>query len=74
MENCTLDYSLRFVLCSCNRKMRQPYLKDLYVRSSLVNCNVLRDLDEQKTDIIKVDKSVLDDNTYRVRFRKLRKT
>ncbi|KAM7319386.1 hypothetical protein ACRRTK_021069 [Alexandromys fortis] len=50
---------------SCNRKMRQPYLKDLYVRSSLVNCNVLRDLDEQKTDIIKVDKSVLDDNTYR---------
>ncbi|XP_057646265.1 leucine-rich repeat and coiled-coil domain-containing protein 1 isoform X2 [Chionomys nivalis] len=48
---------------SCNRKMRQPYLKDLYVRSSLVNCNVLRD--EQKTDIIKVDKSVSDDNTYR---------
>ncbi|XP_075827656.1 leucine-rich repeat and coiled-coil domain-containing protein 1 isoform X3 [Microtus pennsylvanicus] len=50
---------------SCNRKMRQPYLKDLYVRSSLVNCNVLRDLDEQKTDIIKVNKSVSDDNTYR---------
>ncbi|XP_051028727.1 leucine-rich repeat and coiled-coil domain-containing protein 1 isoform X2 [Acomys russatus] len=50
---------------SCNRKMRQPYLKDLYVRSSLVNCNVLRDLDEQKTDIIKADKCVLDDNTYR---------
>ncbi|XP_028740967.1 leucine-rich repeat and coiled-coil domain-containing protein 1 isoform X2 [Peromyscus leucopus] len=50
---------------SCNRKMRQPYLKDLYVRSSLVNCNILRDSDEQKTDIIKVDKSVSDDNTYR---------
>nr|XP_048276027.1 leucine-rich repeat and coiled-coil domain-containing protein 1 isoform X2 [Myodes glareolus] len=50
---------------SCNRKMRQPYFKDLYVRSSLVNCNVLRDLDEQKTDINKVDKSVSDDNTYR---------
>ncbi|XP_005066860.1 leucine-rich repeat and coiled-coil domain-containing protein 1 isoform X2 [Mesocricetus auratus] len=50
---------------SCNRKMRQPYLKDLYVRSSLVNCNSLRDLDEQKIDIIKVDKSVSDDNTYR---------
>lgn len=50
---------------SCNRKMRQPYLKDLYVRSSLANCNVLRDVDEQKTDIIKVDKSVSDDNTYR---------
>lgn len=54
--------------------MRQPYFKDLYVRSSLVNCNVLRDLDEQKTDINKVDKSVSDDNTYRVWFRKLRKT
>ncbi|XP_052574360.1 leucine-rich repeat and coiled-coil domain-containing protein 1 isoform X4 [Peromyscus californicus insignis] len=50
---------------SCNRKMRQPYLKDLYVRSSLVNCNILRDSDEQKTDIIKVDKSISDDNTYR---------
>ncbi|XP_036033574.1 leucine-rich repeat and coiled-coil domain-containing protein 1 isoform X3 [Onychomys torridus] len=50
---------------SCNRKMRQPYLKDLYVRSSLVNCNILRDSDEQKTDLIKVDKSVSDDNTYR---------
>ncbi|KAL6083947.1 hypothetical protein STEG23_012175, partial [Scotinomys teguina] len=50
---------------SCNRKMRQPYLKDLYVRSSLVNCNSLRDSDEQKTDVIKVDKSVSDDNTYR---------
>lgn len=74
MENYTLDYSLHFILCSCNHKMRQPYLGDLYVRSSLVNCNVLRDLDEQKTDIIKVNKSVSDDNTYRVRFRKIRKT
>ncbi|MEJ1288368.1 E2F transcription factor 5 [Cricetulus griseus] len=46
--------------------MRQPNLKDLYVRSSLVNCNALRDLDEQKTDIIKIDNnSVSDDNTYR---------
>ncbi|XP_052036776.1 leucine-rich repeat and coiled-coil domain-containing protein 1 isoform X2 [Apodemus sylvaticus] len=50
---------------SCNRKMRQPYFRDLYVRSSLVNCNNLRDLDEQKTGIIKVDKSVSDDSTYR---------
>ncbi|OBS69744.1 hypothetical protein A6R68_01714, partial [Neotoma lepida] len=53
---------------SCNRKMRQPYFKDLYVRSSLINSNILRDLDEQKTDIIKTDKSVLDDNTYRMRL------
>ncbi|XP_031232215.1 leucine-rich repeat and coiled-coil domain-containing protein 1 isoform X3 [Mastomys coucha] len=52
-------------LVSCNRKMRQPYFRDLYVRSSLVNCNNLRDLDEQKTDTIKVDKSLSDDSTYR---------
>ncbi|XP_028623284.1 leucine-rich repeat and coiled-coil domain-containing protein 1 isoform X2 [Grammomys surdaster] len=50
---------------SCNRKMRQPYFRDLYVRSSLVNCNNLRDMDEQKTGIVKVDKSVSDDSTYR---------
>ncbi|MEJ1288369.1 E2F transcription factor 5 [Cricetulus griseus] len=49
--------------------MRQPNLKDLYVRSSLVNCNALRDLDEQKTDIIKIDNnSVSDDNTYRMKL------
>ncbi|EDL05144.1 leucine rich repeat and coiled-coil domain containing 1, isoform CRA_c, partial [Mus musculus] len=50
---------------SCNRKMRQPYLRDLYVRSSLVNCNNLRDLDEQKTGVIKVDKNFSDNSTYR---------
>uniref|UniRef100_A0A8C0WH17 Leucine-rich repeat and coiled-coil domain-containing protein 1 n=1 Tax=Castor canadensis TaxID=51338 RepID=A0A8C0WH17_CASCN len=50
---------------SCNRKMKQPYFKDLYVRSSLANCNILPELEEQKTGIIKVDKSGSDDNTYR---------
>uniref|UniRef100_A0A8I6ADQ1 Leucine rich repeat and coiled-coil centrosomal protein 1 n=1 Tax=Rattus norvegicus TaxID=10116 RepID=A0A8I6ADQ1_RAT len=50
---------------SCNRKMRQPYLRDLYVRSSLVNCNNLREVDEQKNGMIKVDKSASNDNTYR---------
>lgn len=58
--------SLCFILCSCNRKMKQPYFKDLYVRSSLANCNILPELEEQKTGIIKVDKSGSDDNTYRV--------
>lgn len=71
--NCTFDYFLPFILCSCNRKMRQPYLRDLYVRSSLVNCNNLREVDEQKNGMIKVDKSASNDNTYRVWFRKLRK-
>jgi leucine-rich repeat/coiled-coil domain-containing protein 1 len=46
--------------------MKQPYFKDLYVRSSLANCNILPELEEQKTGIIKVDKSGSDDNTYRV--------
>lgn len=45
--------------------MRQPYLRDLYVRSSLVNCNNLREVDEQKNGMIKVDKSASNDNTYR---------
>ncbi|XP_040849687.1 leucine-rich repeat and coiled-coil domain-containing protein 1 isoform X2 [Ochotona curzoniae] len=50
---------------SCNRKMKQPYFKELYVRSSLANCNVSRDSEDQKTDIIKVDNSGSEDNTYR---------
>nr|XP_002710711.1 leucine-rich repeat and coiled-coil domain-containing protein 1 isoform X1 [Oryctolagus cuniculus] len=50
---------------SCNRKMKQPYLKELYVRSSLANCNVSRDSEDQKTEIIKVDNSGSEDNTYR---------
>lgn len=50
---------------SCNRKMRQPYLRELYVRSSLVNCNNLREVDEQKNGMIKVDKRASNDNTYR---------
>ncbi|XP_048214972.1 leucine-rich repeat and coiled-coil domain-containing protein 1 isoform X4 [Perognathus longimembris pacificus] len=50
---------------SGNRKMKQPYFKDLYVRSSLAKCNELQELEEQKTDIIKVQKSFSEDNTYR---------
>ncbi|XP_033616234.1 leucine-rich repeat and coiled-coil domain-containing protein 1 isoform X5 [Fukomys damarensis] len=50
---------------SCNRKMKQPYLKDLYIRSSLANCNMLRESDDQKTELIKVDRSGSEDNTYR---------
>ncbi|XP_062935633.1 leucine-rich repeat and coiled-coil domain-containing protein 1 isoform X3 [Cynocephalus volans] len=50
---------------SYNRKMRQPYLKELYVRSSLANCHILRESEEPKTEIIKVEKSSSEDNTYR---------
>ncbi|KAF3822583.1 hypothetical protein GH733_007957, partial [Mirounga leonina] len=38
---------------SCNRKMKPPFFKDLYVRSSLANCNMLEESEEQKTEIIK---------------------
>ncbi|KAM6170783.1 leucine-rich repeat and coiled-coil domain-containing protein 1 isoform 2-T2 [Erethizon dorsatum] len=50
---------------SCNRKMKQPYFKDLYVSSSLANCNILQESEDQKTELIKVDKSGSEDNTYR---------
>ncbi|XP_023373821.1 leucine-rich repeat and coiled-coil domain-containing protein 1 isoform X2 [Otolemur garnettii] len=50
---------------SCNRKMKQPYFKDLYVRSSLANCCIIPESEEPKTEIIKVDQSTSEDNTYR---------
>ncbi|KAM5137054.1 leucine-rich repeat and coiled-coil domain-containing protein 1 isoform 6-T6 [Callospermophilus lateralis] len=53
------------IFVSCNRKIKQPYFKDLYVRSSLANCNFLQELEEQKNEIIKVENSIVEDNTYR---------
>lgn len=53
--------------------MKQPFFKDLYVRSSLANCNILEESEEQKKELIKVDNSCLEDNTYRVWCKKLRK-
>ncbi|XP_006153914.1 leucine-rich repeat and coiled-coil domain-containing protein 1 isoform X2 [Tupaia chinensis] len=50
---------------SCNRKMKQPYLKELYVSTSLASCNVLPESEVQKTEIIKADRSGSEDNTYR---------
>ncbi|XP_014651332.1 PREDICTED: leucine-rich repeat and coiled-coil domain-containing protein 1 isoform X3 [Ceratotherium simum simum] len=50
---------------SCNRKMKQPFFKELYVRSSLVNSDVLEESEEQKTEIIKVENSSSEDTTYR---------
>ncbi|XP_045254386.2 leucine-rich repeat and coiled-coil domain-containing protein 1 isoform X3 [Macaca fascicularis] len=49
---------------SCNRKMKPPYLKELYVSSSLANCPMLQESEKPKTEIIKVDKSHSEDNTY----------
>ncbi|XP_071458366.1 leucine-rich repeat and coiled-coil domain-containing protein 1 isoform X4 [Marmota flaviventris] len=53
------------IFVSCNRKIKQPYFKDLYVRSSLANCNFLQELEEQKNEIIKVENNIVEDNTYR---------
>nr|XP_031548174.1 leucine-rich repeat and coiled-coil domain-containing protein 1 isoform X2 [Vicugna pacos] len=50
---------------SCNRKMKQPFFKELYVRSSLVNSNVLEESEEQKTEMIKVNGGSTEDTTYR---------
>ncbi|XP_024200986.1 leucine-rich repeat and coiled-coil domain-containing protein 1 isoform X3 [Pan troglodytes] len=49
---------------SCNRKMKPPYLKELYVSSSLANCPMLQESEKPKTEIIKVDQSHSEDNTY----------
>lgn len=46
--------------------MKPPFFKDLYIRSSLANCNMLEEAEEQKTEIIKVDNSSSEDPTYRV--------
>ncbi|KAM4865372.1 leucine-rich repeat and coiled-coil domain-containing protein 1 isoform 1-T4 [Thomomys bottae] len=49
---------------SGNRKMKQPYFKDLYVRTSLAKCDGQQS-EEQKTDMIQVQKCASEDNTYR---------
>lgn len=46
--------------------MKHPFFKDLYVRSSLANYNILEESEEQKTELMKVDNSSSEDNTYRV--------
>ncbi|XP_045310639.1 leucine-rich repeat and coiled-coil domain-containing protein 1 isoform X2 [Leopardus geoffroyi] len=56
---------------SCNRKMKQPFFKDLYVRSSLANCNTLEESEEQKKELIKVDNSSSEDTTYRTLLQQL---
>ncbi|XP_060055400.1 leucine-rich repeat and coiled-coil domain-containing protein 1 isoform X2 [Erinaceus europaeus] len=50
---------------SCNRKMRHPFFKDLYVRSSLTSSTVIEESEEPKNEIIKVERTDSQDNTYR---------
>ncbi|XP_032724996.1 leucine-rich repeat and coiled-coil domain-containing protein 1 isoform X2 [Lontra canadensis] len=56
---------------SCNRKMKPPFFKDLYIRSSLANCNMLEEAEERKTEIIKVENSSSEDTTYRTLIEQL---
>ncbi|XP_054548125.1 leucine-rich repeat and coiled-coil domain-containing protein 1 isoform X2 [Talpa occidentalis] len=49
---------------SCNRKMKPPFFKDVYVRSSLTSSNIIEP-EVPKNEIIKVDRSNSEDNTYR---------
>nr|XP_060466801.1 leucine-rich repeat and coiled-coil domain-containing protein 1 isoform X2 [Panthera onca] len=56
---------------SCNHKMKQPFFKDLCVRSSLANCNTLEESEEQKKELIKVDNSSSEDTTYRTLLQQL---
>lgn len=58
--------SPEFILCSRTRKTKPPFLKELYVRSSLATCDVLEEPPEQQTVLIKVEHSSSEDNTYRV--------
>lgn len=53
--------------------MKQPFFKELYIRSSIVNSNILEESGEQKTELVKVDNSSSEDTTYRVWFKRLRK-
>ncbi|XP_029779560.1 leucine-rich repeat and coiled-coil domain-containing protein 1 isoform X2 [Suricata suricatta] len=56
---------------SCNRKMKQPFFKDLHVRSSLAHCNMLEEPEDQKNELIKVDNSNSEDTTYRTLLQQL---
>ncbi|KAG8520398.1 Leucine-rich repeat and coiled-coil domain-containing protein 1, partial [Galemys pyrenaicus] len=50
---------------SCNRKIKPPFFKDVYVRSSLTSNNIVDESEVPKNEIIKVDRSNSEDNTYR---------
>ncbi|XP_070333546.1 leucine-rich repeat and coiled-coil domain-containing protein 1 isoform X3 [Odocoileus virginianus] len=50
---------------SCNRKMKPPFLKELYVSSSLPNNSTLEDSENQKTEIMKVNNDGSEGATYR---------
>uniref|UniRef100_A0A8C2R6M3 Leucine rich repeat and coiled-coil centrosomal protein 1 n=1 Tax=Capra hircus TaxID=9925 RepID=A0A8C2R6M3_CAPHI len=50
---------------SCNRKMKPPFLKELYISSSLPNNSTLEESENQKTEIMKLNNDGSEDATYR---------
>ncbi|XP_055287864.1 leucine-rich repeat and coiled-coil domain-containing protein 1 isoform X2 [Moschus berezovskii] len=50
---------------SYNRKMKPPFLKELYISSSLPNNSILEESENQKTEIMKVNNDGSEDATYR---------
>ncbi|CAK6438664.1 unnamed protein product [Pipistrellus nathusii] len=50
---------------SYSRKMKQPFFKDLYVCSSLANCSQVEEVEEPRTELMKVNISCPED-TYRI--------
>ena len=55
-----------FFICSCNRKMKPPFPKELYISSSLPNNSTLEESENQKTEIMKLNNDGSEDATYRV--------
>lgn len=52
--------------------MKPPFLKELYVSSSLPNNSTLEDSENQKTEIMKVNNDGSEGATYRVWFKRWR--
>ncbi|XP_036293251.1 leucine-rich repeat and coiled-coil domain-containing protein 1 isoform X2 [Pipistrellus kuhlii] len=50
---------------SYSHKMKQPFFKDLYVCSSLANCSQVEEVEEPRTELMKVNISCPED-TYRI--------
>uniref|UniRef100_A0A452FC55 Leucine-rich repeat and coiled-coil domain-containing protein 1 n=1 Tax=Capra hircus TaxID=9925 RepID=A0A452FC55_CAPHI len=53
---------------SCNRKMKPPFLRELYISSSLPNNSTLEESENQKTEIMKLNNDGSEDATYRMRL------
>lgn len=53
--------------------MKPPFLKELYISSSLPNNSTLEESENQKTEIMKLNNDGSEDATYRVWFKRFKK-